>query len=103
MCIGLPMQVQELHEFYADCDDNGAPLSVDIRLIERPKIGDWLLVFLGSAREILTESNALKMRDAVAAISHIMSGESNVDHLFADLIDREPQLPDHLKPPPKDF
>jgi hydrogenase expression/formation protein HypC len=27
-----------------------------------------------------------------------MQGDSQIDHLFADLVDREPQLPEFLKP-----
>ncbi|WP_078119268.1 HypC/HybG/HupF family hydrogenase formation chaperone [Thiosocius teredinicola] len=97
MCIGIPMQVVDVGEFQAGCDDNGQRHIVDISLVGTPSPGDWLLVFLGAAREILDERTALEMRDAVNAIQHVMSGDHQVDHLFADLIDREPQLPDHLK------
>ena len=35
--------------------------------------------------------------DALEALEMAMRGESDFEHLFADLIDREPQLPEHLR------
>lgn len=97
MCIGIPMQVSEAHELHAICLDGNQQVSVDTTLVGKVSNGDWLLVFLGAAREVLDESSALMMRDAVQAVSRIMGGDHAIDDLFGDLIDREPQLPPHLK------
>lgn len=97
MCIGIPMQVFDADEFQAICDDDGQSHIVDISLIGTTAPGDWLLVFLGSAREVLDEQNAIDMRNAVGAIQQVMAGDNRIEHLFADLIGREPQLPAHLK------
>lgn len=97
MCIGIPMQVIEAHELHAICIDGSQRATVDTTLVGQVTEGDWLLVFLGAAREVLDASAALAMRDAVQAISRIMGGNTAVDDLFGDLIDREPQLPPHLQ------
>lgn len=97
MCIGVPMQVVETHEFHAICRDGTQQVQVDTSLTGRPAVGSWLLVFLGAAREVLDEQTASDMRDAVHAVSRIMSGNHQVEHLFDDLIGRTPRVPDHLK------
>ena len=98
MCIGMPMQVVEAHEFHAICADGERRERVDTTLVGHLQPGDWLLVFLGAAREVLDPAMALAMRDAVNAVGQVMNGDSHIDHLFQDLIDREPQLPEHLQP-----
>jgi hydrogenase expression/formation protein HypC len=97
MCIGAPMQVVQAREFHAICQDDGRLIRVDTSLTGRPAVGSWLLVFLGAAREILDEQTALAMRDAVHAVAQVMSGDYRVDHLFDDLIERRPQVPEHLQ------
>ncbi|MCB1774400.1 MAG: HypC/HybG/HupF family hydrogenase formation chaperone [Gammaproteobacteria bacterium] len=97
MCIGIPMQVVEVHELHAVCNDGSQRVTVDTTLVGQVNTGNWLLVFLGAAREILDESTALAMHDAVEAVSRVMGGNHSVDDLFKDLVDREPQLPPHLK------
>lgn len=98
MCIGTPMQVLSSTQHIATCIDGETQHPVDISLVGPQKPGTWLLVFLGAAREVLPEAEALKMRDALTAVAQVMAGGSDIDHLFADLINREPQLPPHLQP-----
>ena len=71
---------------------------VDTLLIGEPALGSWLLVFLDTAREIISEEQARHTADALQAVQLTLQGETAVDHLFADLIEREPQLPDFLRP-----
>lgn len=97
MCIGVPMQVIEGHDFHAICADGEQRQRVDTTLVGRTQPGSWLLVFLGAAREVLDAETALLMRDAVAALGQVMAGNHQVEHLFADLVDREPELPAHLR------
>lgn len=66
--------------------------------------GTWILTHLGIAREIINAETADMIADALAAIDLASSGAdvdpAVIDSLFPDLADREPQLPDHLKPDP---
>ncbi|WP_221797712.1 HypC/HybG/HupF family hydrogenase formation chaperone [Oceanobacter mangrovi] len=110
MCIGIPMQVVALDSLAltARCqrwgesdvlaDTADTPLeTVDLSLVGLVEPGQWLLVFLGAARECLTPVRAEQVGMALQALQQLDSGDlSGLDHLFADL-NREPQLPDHLQ------
>ena len=66
-------------------------------LVGEQPVGAWVLVFLDAARDVITAEQAQKTADALRAITLVMEGETSVDHLFADLVGREPELPPHLK------
>lgn len=97
MCIGIPMKIVAVEGEYAWCEGMGERKRVDTFLIGSQPVDTWVLVFLDSAREILSEENALQITEAVQAVNLAMQGEVNVDHLFADLIEQEPQLPEFLQ------
>ncbi len=97
MCIGLPMQVIEPRGRYALCRYGEDVRTIDMILVGDQPAGAWVLVFLDAAREIITEEQAAKTADALRALALVMQGETSVDHLFADLVGREPELPPHLK------
>ncbi|MAK90799.1 MAG: HypC/HybG/HupF family hydrogenase formation chaperone [Oleibacter sp.] len=109
MCVGIPMQVikAENDKGIAWCrswltpqtehDTTQQPEMVDTRLVGEADEGSWLLVFLGAAREIISAERARQTGQALQALQQIGSGDtSGLDALFADL-DREPQLPPHLR------
>ncbi|MGZ8914252.1 MAG: HypC/HybG/HupF family hydrogenase formation chaperone [Methylobacter sp.] len=97
MCIGIPMQVVEPHDESARCIYRGQESVVDMMLVGPQPIGTWLLVFLDTAREVLSEQKARQIADALEAMRLAMQGDNQIDHLFADLVGREPQLPEFLK------
>ena len=105
MCIGIPMQVAEPRSRYALCRADGESREVDMILVGEQPAGTWVLVFLGAAREVIAGEDAARIGDALRALALIAQGETDVDHLFADLTGREPELPEHLRPhtslPPK--
>jgi hydrogenase expression/formation protein HypC len=98
MCIGIPMQVVETGFGHAMCRNGDEIESVDTILVQPVEPGDWVMVFLGAAREKISAEYAHQCRDALRALDMAMKGETGFEHLFADLIDREPELPDFLKP-----
>ncbi|TRW89762.1 HypC/HybG/HupF family hydrogenase formation chaperone [Candidatus Methylobacter oryzae] len=97
MCIGIPMQVVEQHGESARCIYRGRESVVDMMLVGPQPAGTWLLVFLDTAREVLSEQKALQITDALEAMRLAMQGDNRIDHLFPDLVGREPQLPEFLK------
>ena len=89
MCIGLPMQVVEPGSGYAVCEGLGERRRVCTLLVGDQPVGAWLLVFLDSAREVLSESDAKRVADAVRALQLVMSGKVDdpreLDRFFPDL------------------
>ncbi len=102
MCIGLPMQVVSVEPGYALCQGMGERRQVDTLLVGEQPVGSWLLVFLDSAREVLSELDANRIQQALRALQLATQGNSDVTHLFQDLIEREPRLPEHLQPKPSE-
>ncbi|UAB77849.1 HypC/HybG/HupF family hydrogenase formation chaperone [Erythrobacter sp. SCSIO 43205] len=99
MCVGQPMQViDQIDEARARCDYRGEQHEIDIRLIGDVEPGEWLMTFLGAARERMDEGSARRALSAISAVEAIMSGgEVDIAAAFPDLVDREPQLPEHLR------
>lgn len=103
MCLGVPMRVRSCdHAGSALCAPGGAGAKirqVDTLLLDSPpRAGDWLLVHVGVAIRALPEEEAQQISDALLAVSAAAAGEP-FEHLLADLIEREPQLPLHLREP----
>ncbi len=90
------MRVIEAHPHFAICESGDRQKRVETLFVGEVEAGQWLLVFLDNAREILTEEQAIQLNNALLAIDQVMNGNMDVDHLFADLIERD-RLPPHLK------
>ena len=91
------MQVLESLLGQARCATQGKEQMIDMMLVGDQPAGTWILTFLNTAREIISEEQAGKINDALTALDMAMQGNDQIDHLFADLVDREPELPDFLK------
>jgi len=68
-------------------------------LVGPQSAGTWVLAFRGAAMRVMTTDEARQTDAALDALERVLAGDSNVDAQFADLVDREPVLPDHLKGP----
>ncbi len=96
MCIGIPMRVVEGDELSARCERYGTLSDLSMLLIGAQEPGTWVLTHLGSAVRVLDEAEARLIDSALEGLDQAVNGNS-FDHLFADLIGREPELPDHLR------
>lgn len=90
------MRVVEAHSHFAICETGDRRKRVNTLFVGEVEPGEWLLVFLDSAREILTEEQAHQLNNALLAVEQAINGNLDVDHLFADLIERD-RLPPHLQ------
>ena len=90
------MRVVEAHSHFAVCETGDRQKRVNTLFVGEVETGQWLLVFLDSAREILTEEQALQLNNALLAVDQAINGNLDVDHLFADLLERD-RLPPHLQ------
>ncbi|MET0068105.1 MAG: HypC/HybG/HupF family hydrogenase formation chaperone [Candidatus Thiodiazotropha sp.] len=98
MCIGIPMRVIDCFPGYALCETHdGVSHQVDTLLLGDQTPGTWLLTFLDTAREVISEKHAAQVNAALQALQLAVQGEMHLDHLFQDLVDREPTLPDFLR------
>jgi hydrogenase expression/formation protein HypC len=102
MCLGIPLQVLAVPSWgMALCDSGdgaGKTRRVETSLLAQPPApGDWLLVHVNIAIRAVDALEAQQISDALLAVTRAAAGES-FEHLLADLIDREPQLPAHLRP-----
>lgn len=96
MCVGIPMQLLSVDGIVGHATDAGQAQLLDLSLLPDARPGDWVLGFLGTAREILPESEAHLIRKALAGLSAIMEGGDAGD-AFGDLEARTPRLPPHLQ------
>lgn len=98
MCVGMPMQVVDAAGSFAWCEGRGERRRVDLTLTGPQPAGTWVLSFLDVAREVLTPDRAQRIDQALDALQAVLRGEpAPIETLFADLIGREPQLPEHLR------
>ncbi len=101
MCLGIPMQVGSLLSPSAvmanGIDISARPRLIDTSLLEQaPAVGEWLLVHVNVAIRSMSAVEAKQVGDALQAVTAAASGQP-FEHLLGDLIDREPELPAHLR------
>lgn len=96
MCLGLPMTILETDGVSALCEYGSERRSVSVMLLSSPPVGAKVLVFVDTAIRLLDDEEARLIGDAIQGLGAALAGE-DCDRFFADLIDREPQLPEHLR------
>jgi hydrogenase expression/formation protein HypC len=98
MCIAVPVRVLTSGGNLARCIDRaGVECDVNVALVGDVQPGEWLLVFLGTAREVVPESRALEVCRALDALESIMRGDPvDIEAAFPDLA-AGPQLPEFLR------
>ncbi|CAG1010124.1 MAG: HypC/HybG/HupF family hydrogenase formation chaperone [Rhizobiaceae bacterium] len=96
MCVGVPMRLVAIVGIAGHALDGDRLETIDLSLTPEAKPGDWVLSFLGTAHSILEEGEALKIRAALGGLASLMRG-GELGDAFADLEDREPELPPHLQ------
>lgn len=96
MCLGLPMTIVETDGLSALCVYGMEQRRVSVMLLSNPPVGARVLVYIDTAVRLLDDEEARLIGDAIEGLEAALNGE-NCDRFFADLIDREPQLPEHLR------
>jgi hydrogenase expression/formation protein HypC len=87
MCVGIPALVLDDGDLVTRCRTRNGEEQINLMLTGPQPAGTWLLTFLGSAREVITEQDARHIDQALDGLSAIMSGEEeiDVDHYFPDM------------------
>ena len=98
MCLGIPMQVIEVHETYALCEGRNGRQVINTMLVDRVEAGQWLMTFLDAGREVIDAERAALVNAALDGLQAVSEGgEVDLDVFFADLVNREPMLPEFLR------
>ena len=85
MCIGVPVQIIEAGEYMSLCHGRNGEELVNMMLIGPQPEGTWVVNFLGSAREVLSEEDAENINKALDGLVAIMHGETDIDSYFPGL------------------
>ncbi|WP_138471900.1 HypC/HybG/HupF family hydrogenase formation chaperone [Poseidonocella sp. HB161398] len=96
MCLGVPMQILAVDGIAARATDGRAEQLIDLSLTGWVAPGTWVLTFLGTAREQISEAEAEKISAALGGLRSLMEG-GGLGSAFADLEARPPALPPHLQ------
>jgi len=98
MCLGIPMQVMEVHENTAVCEGRNGRQLINTMLLGQVEVGQWLLTFLDAGREVIDAERAALVNAALDGLQALSDGsEVDLDVFFADLVNREPTLPEFLR------
>jgi hydrogenase assembly chaperone HypC/HupF len=100
MCIGAPLQVVAIEGSSAWCEADGVRERLDMLLVGEQPVGTWVLGFHGAARQVMSETEAAQARAGRRALAAVLGGSrdtAGIDRFFADLVGREPELPEHLR------
>jgi hydrogenase expression/formation protein HypC len=90
------MLIVEGDELSALCQRGAETRRVSTLLIGAQQPGTQVLIHIDTAIRVLEADEARLIEDALQGLEAAMRGE-DFESLFADLIDREPQLPEHLR------
>jgi hydrogenase expression/formation protein HypC len=72
MCIGIPLRVIASTPGHALCEGRGETREVETALVGPCEPGDWLLTFLGSARERISAERAAEVNAALDLLAAVM-------------------------------
>jgi hydrogenase expression/formation protein HypC len=77
MCMGIPMQVLELHPpRQALVHGRGETRTVDTALLDDLTVGEWVLVFIDGARERISAERAAEVDATLDLVASAMGGLS---------------------------
>jgi hydrogenase expression/formation protein HypC len=93
------MQIDAIDGTTGRCRSGGETHTVDLVLVPEARPGDHVLVFLGTARRLLSADEAAQIARALAGLAAVFQGggATDLDAAFADLAGRAPALPPHLE------
>ena len=76
MCIAIPLRVIAVSPGRAVCEGRGEVREVETALVGDCAVGDWLLVFIDSARERITPARAAEVNGALDLLQAALRGEA---------------------------
>lgn len=84
MCIGIPMRVVDGGEITALCEGRGERQRINMMMVDNCPPGSWVLVFLGVARDRLTDEEAEEINQTLDEIEAVLRGDSGFEGRLPD-------------------
>lgn len=98
MCLGIPMRVIEVDEHSALCEGRNGRQRINTMLLGRVEVGQWLISFKETGRQVIDEETAALMDAALDGLQVLAAGgELDMNKHFSDLMNTAPSLPDVLR------
>jgi hydrogenase expression/formation protein HypC len=97
MCIGTPMKIVSCEHGMAVAEGRGQTERLNMLMVGDLAPGSWVLAFQGAALRPISAEEAAQTSAALDALAAVLAGDDRTDAHFRDLIEREPQLPAHLR------
>ncbi|WP_457567217.1 HypC/HybG/HupF family hydrogenase formation chaperone [Desulfurobacterium sp.] len=78
MCVGVPMKIVEINYPMAVAEAKGVRRNVNLMLIpeDEVKVGDYVMVHVGSAIEVISEKAANEIWEALDELLEFMDQET---------------------------
>jgi len=83
MCIGIPMRVLESGMATALCEGRGERHRLNMMMVGEVPAGSWVLAFVGSAREVLSEEEAARINRALDGLEAALRGDLELEQYFS--------------------
>jgi hydrogenase expression/formation protein HypC len=79
MCLGIPMQIKEIHGYMARCEAKGVEREVSLFMLQHESVapGDFVVVHVGYAIEKVTPQDA---RSTWELYDQMLAADSGADH-----------------------
>jgi hydrogenase expression/formation protein HypC len=79
MCVGVPMKVTKIDYPMAEAEAKGVKRSISLMLLpeDSVKVGDYVMVHVGSAIEVIEEKEAKKIWEALDQVVKAVEGQGN--------------------------
>ncbi|WP_022846125.1 MULTISPECIES: HypC/HybG/HupF family hydrogenase formation chaperone [unclassified Desulfurobacterium] len=78
MCVGVPMKIVEINYPMAVAEAKGVKRNINLMLIpeDEVKVGDYVMVHVGSAIEVISEEAASEIWEALDELIEFMDQET---------------------------
>ena len=92
MCLALPMKVIRMEDSTALCESRNGIERMDTMLTGPLEAGQWILGFLGAAREVIDAERAAQVEEALYAMGSEV--ESNTVEVYVSRLRKKLERPE---------
>ena len=80
MCLAIPMKIiDRMTSDMAIVESDGVTMEISLRLTDKAKVGDYVLVHAGFALEVMNPDEALRTLEAISELSGALQDMKSSD------------------------